>query len=106
MFAETLNEIFAGNAVVARYGGDEFMVCIYATQEKEVEELLKKLVTEMDKKFVYQALAKQVSISVGAVYTEEKVLFEVLYKEADKMLYQTKHEGKNSYNLIHHLDEI
>lgn len=106
LLADTLTGIFGENAIVSRYGGDEFMVCIYDTKEKRVQELLVKLVKEMDRQFTYQALTQKISISVGAVHTNERVSFEVLYKEADKVLYYTKNHGKNGYHLIHHLDEI
>ena len=106
LLADTLTEIFDENAIVSRYGGDEFMICTYETDEKKVQELLAKLVKQMDRTFTYQALSKKISISVGAVLAKERVSFEVLYKEADKVLYYTKNHGKNGYHLIHHLDEI
>ena len=104
--ADTLSKIFARNAIVARYGGDEFMLCLYETQEEKVRELLEELVKEMDRVFTYQALSHKISISVGAVQTSEPVGFEILYKEADKVLYYTKNHGKNGYHLIQHLEEI
>ena len=106
LLAGTLSEIFDRNAIVARYGGDEFMLCIYETEEKKVQRLLAKLVQSMDRVFTYQALTHKISISVGAVLTREPVSFEILYKEADKVLYYTKNHGKNGYHLIHHLEEI
>lgn len=106
LLAGTLSEIFDRNAIAARYGGDEFMLCIYETEEEKVRELLAKLVQSMDRVFTYQALTHKISISVGAVLTSEPVSFEILYKEADKVLYYTKNHGKNGYHLIHHFEEI
>lgn len=106
LLADTLSEIFDRNAIAARYGGDEFMLCIYETEEKKVQELLAKLIKAMDRQFTYQALTHKISISVGAVQTIEPVSFEILYKEADKVLYYTKKHGKNGYHLIQHLEEM
>ncbi len=106
LLADTLSSIFDKNAIVARYGGDEFMLCIYETQEKRVQELLASLVKAMDREFSYQNLKHKISISVGAVLTNESVEFEVLYKEADKVLYYTKNHGKNGYHLIQHSEDI
>lgn len=106
LLADALTRLFPKKAIAARYGGDEFMLCIYNTEEHEARALLAQLVHEMDREFLYQAVAKKISISVGAVYVEEKVLFEILYKEADKVLYHTKNHGKNGYHMIHHMDEI
>lgn len=106
LLADTLTRLFPNKAIAARYGGDEFMLCIYQTEEQEARALLAQLVQEMDREFIYQAVSKKISISVGAVYVQEKVLFEILYKEADKVLYHTKNHGKNGYSMIHHMDEI
>lgn len=94
LLADTLSEIFDKNAIVSRYGGDEFMLCIYNTDEETVKELFEKLVKTMDREFSYQTLTHKISISVGAVMAKESVSFGVLYEEADKVLYYTKNHGK------------
>lgn len=105
LLANTLSEVFDRNAIVSRYGGDEFMVCIYETEEKRVHELLGKLIKAMDRMFTYQGITHKISISVGAVFVKEPVSFEALYKEADEALYYTKNHGKNGYHLIQHTRE-
>lgn len=106
LLAATLSEIFNRNAIVSRCGGDEFMLCVYKTEEEKVRELLDKLIRTMDRTFTYQNLTRKISISVGAVLAREKVGFEILYEEADKALYDTKEHGKNGYRLVQHLEEI
>lgn len=106
LLAEKLKEVFGEQAVISRYGGDEFMMCIFKIQEAQVREKLERLVHEMDREFIYQAVSRKISISLGAVYVQKNVPFQILFKEADKMLYQTKNKGRNGYHLIHHMDEV
>lgn len=106
LFSRKLEKVFDGQAILARYGGDEFMLCMSGVREPEVRNIFSKLIQEMDMEFTYQAVTKHISISLGAVYAMQKLPFTVLFKEADKVLYKTKSEGKNNYRLIHHLDEI
>ena len=101
-----LKKTFAENAVIARYGGDEFMLCASGMDEETARVRLAQLVESMDCQFTYQGLTQKLSISLGAVYTSQKLSMNILFKEADKVLYKTKEAGKNSYCLIRHLDEI
>lgn len=95
--ARKLEEVFGEHAVIARFGGDEFMLCTYKLGREAVTGLLARLVKEMDVDFRYQDLSRKVSVSVGAVYSEECREFETLFEEADKALYETKERGKNGY---------
>ena len=106
LLADTLSEIFDKNAIVSRYGGDEFMLCIYDTDEETVKELFEKLVKTMDREFSYQTLTHKISISVGAVMAKEAVSFGVLYEEADKVLYYTKNHGKNGYHMTKYPEQL
>lgn len=104
--AYNLKKTFAENAVIARYGGDEFMLCASGMDEETARVRLAQLVESMDCQFTYQGLTQKLSISLGAVYTSQKLSMNILFKEADKVLYKTKEAGKDSYRLIRHLDEI
>ena len=104
--AENLKELAPKNVIAARYGGDEFMLCIYNQSQEEAQQLIEKLVKDMDTKIVFQGCEHKLSISLGAVYAQELLPFTVLFVEADRVLYAVKANGKNSYRLIKHLDEI
>ncbi len=99
LLAKKLEELFAENTVIARFGGDEFMLCTYRTDSEILTGLLEKLVKEMDVDFKYQELTRKISISVGAVYTEKSEEFDVLFENADKALYEAKEHGKNGYRI-------
>ncbi|MBQ7943507.1 MAG: extracellular solute-binding protein [Lachnospiraceae bacterium] len=98
--ADTLMEMFANHAIVARYGGDEFMLMLYGMEEEMVRELLATLIRRMDTELVYHDITKKISISLGAVFTEEAVSFEEMFKVADMVLYQSKNTGKNRYGMM------
>ncbi len=100
LLASKLQEVFASNAVVARFGGDEFMVYLYKTDMGKASGLLEKLVKEMDMEFIYQDVRRKLSVSVGAVYSDKVERYERFFEEADKALYEAKKRGKNGY-VIH-----
>ena len=99
LLAKSLNEIFESTAVIARYGGDEFILCIYNTGQQEAEKLLGELVGKMDRKFEYCEKDVHLSISLGAVFSNEKIAYEELFRKADNVLYKVKENGKNNYSL-------
>ena len=86
-------------AVVARFGGDEFMVAIIGTTPEESKNLIEKLVHSMDTEVTYQESKMRISISLGAVYSKAAIKRDELFEKADEALYMTKEAGKNGYHL-------
>ena len=103
--AVKLHDISSEKILAARYGGDEFMLCMLDATKDEVENICKELVKEMDTYFSFQGNRHKLSISVGGVYTEEILPHTLLFIEADKMLYCVKNEGKNHYRLRDYREE-
>lgn len=99
ILADTLSAVFEKQAIVGRYGGDEFMVCVYDMDQYEVAALFDKLVKTMDRDMDYQGKIKHLSISLGATYAGQKMPLDVLLKSADKVLYLVKEQGKNNWNM-------
>lgn len=104
--ASKLLKISSEKVIAARYGGDEFMICIFDTTKEKAEETFKNLVHEMDTRMQFQGNSQKISISLGGVYAKEILPLTLLFVEADKVLYCVKSEGKNNYRLINHLEEI
>lgn len=96
-FADKLEQYMGTKSLVSRYGGDEFIVFLTGVSQEEAKERLDDLVTAMDVDLRFAGNTHKVSVSAGAVYTESMESFEDLFHEADRMLYKTKDEGKNSY---------
>lgn len=98
-FADVLSRVFHENAVVYRVGGDEFAVFLTKLKngDKEVSDLLEKFHEEIqDAKREFPFL----SISVGVYITDFAENYEQFYVAADKALYQTKKNKRQSYTVM------
>lgn len=98
-FADVLSRVFHENAVVYRVGGDEFAVFLTKLKngDKEVGDLLEKFHEEIqDAKREFPFL----SISVGVYITDFAENYEQFYVAADKALYQTKKNKRQSYTVL------
>lgn len=100
LLANCLENIFGDRGVIARYGGDEFVLCVYAMEEEKIQMLLNELVDKMCVELPYNGTITKISISVGAVLSEKKTDYAELFKCADKALYTAKGNGKNCYHII------
>lgn len=94
------------NIVVARYSGDDFLIGIFGMEKQEVENFCAGLVKDMDREISYQAVSHHISISLGAVFTNQKLSYEMLFAETDKVLYYVKAHGKNAYRVVNHMEEV
>lgn len=99
LLASQLTETMGDNAVVGRYGGDEFMIALKDATVEECKTRLDNLVHNMDTEVNYLDNTVRISISVGAVYSEELIKLDDMFEKADEALYITKEKGKNGYHL-------
>lgn len=87
------------NAIVGRYGGDEFVVAVQGISQEEGRKRLEQLVHSMNMEVNYQENKIKLSISVGAVYSRMTINTNTLFAAADEALYHTKKAGRNGYYL-------
>jgi len=87
------------NAIVGRYGGDEFIVLFKEGQPQYIMEKAKKLYNEITSFYVnYLSQEIKVTVSMGVVCTTSLPYakkFAQLFKVADQALYMAKRQGKN-----------
>ena len=106
LLARSLEELFGDRGAIARYGGDEFILCVYGIEEARVRKLFTELVLKMCVELPYNGTITKISISLGAAITNQKANYTELFKSADKALYVAKENGKNGFHLVKHgLDE-
>ncbi len=101
--AKILAGCFGADAVVARIGGDEFVVVLENTTETELEEYCEKIRRELNN-CSRDDQGISMSVSVGCAFTAEvSVTMTELYKEADNNMYREKlHRGQSARSAIVH----
>ncbi len=102
LLAGRLDRMSGENTIVARYGGDEFVVCMFAVGQADGRKIFETLVSGMDTDMNYQGHIHHLAISLGAVYADHVLPFAALFVAADEVLYQVKSAGKNGFQLICH----
>ena len=100
--AKRLQNAVAGQDLVARVGGDEFIVAqLKATSENDVANFAQRIVKVLSEPFVLDQHHVTVTASVGAVHTSRPARgAEGLVKAADIALYSAKNSGRARYALF------
>lgn len=81
--------------IIARWGGDEFLIIIPSSDRKASESLLRRINGEL--KNSSQEVGIDVSISIGSSqYPEDANNLDEMIKKADYNMYQFKFKNKNS----------
>lgn len=94
----------AGNdAVVARIGGDEFVVLVMGLSEPgAIAEFAEDFVRVLSREYDIQGILLHVSASVGIVrFPEDGATVEDVMKNADTALYEAKKHGKRCWRRFH-----
>lgn len=92
--AEVLKKYFREEDIVARIGGEEFVVMLAHSDEKNTfarAEELRKQIEQLNP----EGWKTTVSIGITTLNLAKKETFDDLFNRADKALYQSKGEGRN-----------
>ncbi len=99
--ARLLLECAAGKGLVARMGGDEFLIILEDAQALPVEALAQTIVDRLSAEQLLADIDQTVGASIGiAVYPEDAADSEALLANADIAMYQAKEAGRNQYFLF------
>jgi diguanylate cyclase (GGDEF)-like protein len=87
-----LKKAFRSADVIARYGGDEFVILAIETDDNTDEAMLARLQEQLDEHNTQPGLKHTLSISAGIAkyHWREPVSFEMLLEEADQAMYAVK----------------
>lgn len=99
--AEILKNSFRSSDLIARIGGDEFIVFMrYVTSREDVIRKAEQLKNQMTR-MVGPEKTVQVSGSIGiSFYPNDGTTLEELYDKADQAMYKSKRSGKNAITLV------
>ncbi len=103
--AETIKRIVGMRGMVARFGGDEFVVLLENCDDFTMNNILKTIYGEVGIMFKDTYEDFHVTISTGvSEYPKDGKAYEELFQKADKALYIAKANGKN--NIVFYDDDV
>lgn len=102
LLGETISEC-AGEAVTCRLGGDEFLIFLPDLTRDEADELIRSIFESFAEKKEKEIEFQEASLSGGLCMSRKVDSLEDCYAKADKALYYTKQNGKNSYSFYHQI---
>lgn len=100
--AERINAITSSPNIIARFGGDEFLILMQENPDAQaLHTFCARLIKQMEAPFMLQQKSFLVSISIGAsLYPDNSRHAEELIMFADEAMYQAKRTGKNRFILF------
>ncbi len=100
LVAEGLTEAIGKNGVVARWGGDEFIGVIYASEQDS-----KAILDQVIERVKEEKTHKPVTLSAGVVKVDFSCNLEKNMSMADKALYASKQNGKGQCTLYSEMEK-
>lgn len=103
--AKLIEKQVQSRCLVARVGGDEFVIICSNRNNEELTMLAKSLLHELNTAYesLNQSYSLGISISIGIAYAKVNEELKDLYDKADQALYQAKKNGKNQYQFYENM---
>jgi len=98
--AKILDNSVRQSDLVARVGGDEFVVIIENTTEQGLEKTAQKIISAFSDPATLNKEVATVTVSVGIVFDDENRNLNQMLKLADLALYRAKKDGRNRFEIF------
>ncbi len=100
--ASRLKKIIDNNGIVARIGGDEFVIFIpQITDQILLKSLSDDIIEDINRPYPWQQYHINIGSSIGiAIYPNNAQTLDELVSTADAAMYQAKNAGKNQYKFF------
>jgi diguanylate cyclase (GGDEF)-like protein len=97
LLVRCIREQLRGSDVVARFGGDEFILLLQETNGKGAAEMAERIRRAVEgSRLSVRGGDANLTVSLGvASYPEDGGNLEVILEKADKAMYRAKHSGRN-----------
>lgn len=96
--ADRMRQLIRNDELVARVGGDEFIVVLNSmTPEASAEHVAERLLTTLSLPFVLEEVTVEIGCSVGGARWVAPQRFEEALKNADLALYRAKETGRGRF---------
>ena len=93
-----LNNVSPSDALIARLGGEEFVILCALKGEEEAKQAVAKIVeTVADTPLLHDKRSHRVTISAGVCYSPSPIDPSIAMSQADKAMYAAKTNGRNRY---------
>ncbi|KAB8127460.1 sensor domain-containing diguanylate cyclase [Gracilibacillus oryzae] len=87
--------------VIARIGGDEFILVFEETDQQEIEKIAKRIIQSSTQSYTLDGNKVNISVSAGiSMYPDNGMDKVTLIQNADKAMYDAKNKGKNNYSFF------
>ncbi|WP_026573585.1 EAL domain-containing protein [Bacillus sp. UNC438CL73TsuS30] len=104
--ARVLPMINEKNGIIARYGGDEFVILLKYESISELEILSEEILYKVGQEYQLPPFKTVVTASIGiSLYPHDGETIEQLLQSADIAMYEAKRKGKNQYFFFQDLAE-
>lgn len=102
--ARRLEQCVRKGDMVARVGGDEFVVLLQDVASSDVSRIAEKIIENLSKPFLFANKALSITTSIGvATYPCDGEDANALLHSADSAMYDAKRNGKNGYRIFQNI---